>query len=405
MTGTQRDSPRLTGSIVESGRALTNSDRGAHVHSRDSRCCRQTGPSSGGVTDPMTSEIEASLPRSGPEVAEGLKAFLALIPGSALALTKGMGAPVRHGVMSPVGLAHGGSSLLLPVGGSRGSLRPVNCASLQSAVAPGKRRGGVVASGGRIEALVHVMNEHAKGEARDRRGGYVKCFPHRPPDGGPSSDGQNYITFESTWTFKTDPPNVAGLFYWIKQKLYRLVILYCPLGQEKYRIETLINETFRLHGGETDPKYPDVHQEPRRFDPCEELATGEKAWCQMTCYELGILGLQETTDEQYKKEYARTEETESYTSSDGGKTWGPREGHGNAGQDPPPPGMATVPGYVGYYIVAYYIEHCVSTEGPGSVFAPLGGLAVPRLVLSTPGGRGISTQRARTVEESEREWL
>jgi hypothetical protein len=208
-------------------------------------------------------------------------------------------------------------------------------------------------SGGNIEVVKHIFNVHAKGEVEATGGKRYKCFN----DHGVSSDMKKYLTFESTWTFKATPPAKSGVDYWVKQKLFRVVILYCLKDHERVRVETVINEVFRLKGSQTDSKNPDRHIEPRAY---ELNCDGEKNWCQMSCYELGILSLKESADTTYPQDYAHTEETESYTSYDQGKTWGGREGHGD-NRPEPPSGLANVPDYLGYYIADYFIEHCPPT--------------------------------------------
>ena len=278
-----------------------------------------------------------------------------------------------------------------PVGRDQSEMLPVNDSTL-SAVGEGRREGGLQQKGGNIDAVPKKIIEHAEGKVANAAGEKFKCFW----DHGVSDDGKEYLNFESEWIFKTTPPGRAGLEYWVKQKLFRLVILYCPKDVESVRVETTLGEMFRLHGSSTDRENPDRHIEPRPYkENCNPLE--KKDWCQMSCFELGILTLMSSDDLAYPKDYAETEETTSWSSTDKGKSWGPPEGHGSPKRSPPN-NLTKVPGFVGYYIASYFQEHC-PPPAPGSVQVQDTPTGANVRVPGTPtgSGRGVPTPSGSPV--------
>lgn len=273
---------------------------------------------------------------------------------------------------------------LAPVGCIPPVIQPVNQGSLAPVTGAGQV-GGLQALGGNIEAVMKRYNEHAKGEVAGRGGIRYRCWYEY----GPSDDQKNYLNFESEWYFKVSPPSEAGATFWVKQKLLRVLIAYCPKGIEAYRVETEVNEVFPVIGNSTDPDRPDKHVDPRLYAfPCD----GRSTICGMSCYELWVLSLQKSDDVTYPTDYALTDETQSWTSYDGGRTWHAPRGHEDFVREPPR-GLSTVPDYIGYYIVDYHLMHCEG-GGWGSTPVPVGPVgdgAMTAVAPVTGAARDVAT--------------
>lgn len=347
-----------------------------------------TGTRSGGQVGVRGSSTRRPWPPESQFELSAMERFLKHIEDREATRGSGRGRLVVVGGLPSVLEGGGGSQVLLPVGSHGAMLPPVTQSTLPSVLAAGQG-GGLQMQGGNIEVVKHIFNVHSKGEVKARGGEWYKCFP----DHGESHDKKEYMNFESTWTFKAEPPKKSGVDFWVKQRLFRVVILYCPKDEESVRVETLINEVFRLKGNQTDPKDPDRHTDPRLYArDCD----GTTTWCQMSCYELGILSLKESAETTYQLDHSYTEETESYSSYDKGKTFRGREGHGEP-RTAPPGGLANVPDYLGYYIADYFIEHCPPPPVRGTMTPVTPDPPPPDTGGGTPTppdrGRGTSTPR------------
>lgn len=277
--------------------------------------------------------------------------------------------------------------------------------------------------GGNIKAVLNGCNDHASGA--HQHGSKYKCYR----DYGFSDDGAKYLSFESTFHFTVTTPRERGRVYWVRHKLTRNIILFCPEDNEAIRFEHSFDEYFRVSGSSTRREATksekkgsedgqqnlDYHRDPYPYEfPCDPKAS-PPTYCQMEVSERGELTLEECGEDAVSEdsEFFMASDSTERRSTDGGSSWSKSETT-KAKDKKVPAGMSPVTkyasGYKGGYSIEYFMVHCdvepahtmVPTQPGGNTTVPLPPVRLSSRAVATVSVRSQADSRTSDVVGSVR---